>query len=213
MVAYIQEMRDKASRETVENANLTARRPTGFSGFLSAYKSTLALFAMVIIIVGGYGAFYYYTESMAIATFAMRAPQANTTDSGHSATTQATAQTQSSGANEEDVVKALEWLAQTRLKQDMLTDPAADNAHYYYSRLLQLDQKRAQGGFVQIAERFVVLAEKEFSDSNFRQAQTYITLGLQVQSSNEGLLTLQSFIDTRDRSILEHLLAHFTAND
>jgi serine/threonine protein kinase len=216
VVAYIQEMRDKAtraSRAAVEKANLAARRPTGFGGFLSAYKRTLALFAMIIIIVGAYGAFYYYTQSMAIATFAMRTPPANTADSGDGATTQATAQTQSSGANEEDVVEALEWLAQTRLKQDMLTDPPADNAHYYYSRLLQLDQKRAQGGFVQIAERFVVLAEKEFSDSNFRQAQTYITLGLQVQSSNEGLLTLQSFIDTRDRSILEHLLAHFTAND
>ena len=114
--------------------------------------------------------------------------------------------------NQDDVVKALEWLAQARLKQDMLIEPPADNAHYYYSRLFPLDEKKATKGFSYIAERFVVLAEKEFSDSNYRQAQTYITLGLQVQSDNEGLLHLQSFIDTRHSSLFENLINFFTGN-
>jgi len=217
VVAYIQEMQDKAeraSRAAAEHANLAAQRPKGFDSFLSTYKRTLALVAMIFIIVGAYGGFYYYTQSVAITSFATRTPPANVNDGagGTAGAGQTDGKLASSGANEEDVVKALEWLAQTRLKQDKLTEPAADNAHYYYSRLLQLDQERAQGGFVQIAERFVVLAEKEFSASNFRQAQTYITLGLQVQPTNKGLLALQSFIDTRDRSALENLVDFFTGN-
>ena len=217
VVGYIREMREaaeRASRAAVDEAKQAAARPTGFSGVLSRYKRTLALVAMVLIIVGAYGGFYFYTQTVAVQTFATRTPppSANDDTGNTNGGAAASTQNQSGSANEEDVVKALEWLAQTRLKQDMLTDPPADNAHYYYSRLLQLDQQRAQGGFAKIAERFVVLAEKEFSESNYRQAQTYITLGLQVQPNNEGLLTLQSFIDTRDRSVLENLVDFFTGN-
>ena len=49
----------------------------------------------------------------------------------------------------------------------------------------------------------MVLAEKKFSEKNYRQAQAYITLGLQVQPGNQGLLALQSFIDNREKSVLE----------
>ena len=57
-----------------------------------------------------------------------------------------------------------------------------------------------------------MLAEKEYSDNDYRKAQTYITLGLQVQPDNEGLLQLQSFIDNRDSSLLENLINFFTGN-
>ena len=121
-------------------------------------------------------------------------------------------QAPASQMHKEDVIKALQWLAQARLKQDMLIEPPADNAHYYYSRLFPLDEQMATKGFSNIAERFVVLAEKEFSDSNYRQAQTYITLGLQVQPDNEGLIHLQSFIDNHDSSLFENLINFFTGD-
>ena len=215
VVAYIREMRDKAeraSRAAVDNAGAAASAAR--AGFLSAHKRTLALVAMVLIILGAYGGFYYYTETLTVSTFARRdlpPPQTDGTDSGDISGIAAAPQS-ALGADRDEVIKALEWLAQARLKQDMLTDPPADNALYYYSRLLQLDEQRAQSGFTEIAERFVVLAEKEFSERNFRQAQTYVTLGLQVQPNNEGLLTLQSFIDTRDRSMLENLMDFFAGN-
>ena len=114
--------------------------------------------------------------------------------------------------NQVDVIKALEWLAQARLKQGMLIEPLADNTHYYYSQLFPLNEKKATKGFLYIAERFVVLVEKEFSDSKYWQAQTNITLGLQVQSDNESLLHLQSFIDNHDSAFPENLINFFTGN-
>ena len=190
-------------------------------GVLSSDNARLfALLSMVVILVVAFGGFYYWTQSNASSTFARKDPHnvesagqntanASVGASGQSASGETAPATQ---MNQDDVVKALEWLAQARLKQDMLIEPPADSAHYYYSRLFPLDEKKATAGFSDIAERFVVLAEKAFSDSNYRQAQAYITLGLQVQADNEGLLHLQSFIDTRERSVLENLVNFFTGS-
>ena len=54
-----------------------------------------------------------------------------------------------------EVVRALEWLARNALQADRLTSPPADNAYYYYSRLLALapDNQGALAGFGEIAER------------------------------------------------------------
>ncbi len=67
----------------------------------------------------------------------------------------------------------------------------------------------ARRGFAQIAERFVTLAENEFSKGNYGKAQAYIALGLQVQPQNEALLTLQSFIDDRNKGMLDTLMDFF----
>jgi hypothetical protein len=55
----------------------------------------------------------------------------------------------------------------------------------------------------------VVLAEKEYSRRNYAKAQSYITLGLQVEPDNTGLRDLQSIIDNRERSLLETFLGLF----
>jgi serine/threonine protein kinase len=122
-----------------------------------------------------------------------------------------TTQTPSDGVDQRNVIKALEWLAKNSLREDRLTQPPADNAYYYYSRLLALAPENpvAQQGFADIAERFVVLAEQAFSSKNYPKAQAYITLGLQVDPENEGLASLQSFIDTRERSLLDSVLGLF----
>ena len=113
--------------------------------------------------------------------------------------------------DKQDASRALEWLARNSLRQNRLTAPPADNAHYYFSRLLELnpDNEVARQGFSAIAERFVVLAEEEFSRKNYDQAQAYITLGLQVEPDNRGLETLRSMIETRAKTFFDTLADYF----
>ena len=89
--------------------------------------------------------------------------------------------------------------------------PPADNAHYYFSRLLAInpDNDAAKQGFSAIAERFVVLAEEEFSRKRYGRAQAYITLGLQVEPNNKGLETLRSMIETREKTFFETVADYF----
>ena len=110
-----------------------------------------------------------------------------------------------------DATRALEWLARNSLREDRLLSPPADNAHYYFSRLLEIDPDNevAMKGFGEIAERYVVLAEQEFSRQNFGKAQAYITLGLQVDPRNRGLEALQAMIDTREKTIFETVMDFF----
>ena len=111
----------------------------------------------------------------------------------------------------DDVVRALAWLGNNSLEQGRLTDPPRDNAHYYFSRLLSLDPNSVEGinGFEKIAERYVVLAEKQFANKNFELAEVYVRLGLQVQPSNQGLLSLQSFMKNREKSFIDNIIEFF----
>ena len=108
-------------------------------------------------------------------------------------------------------MRALRWLGQHSLQQDRLTSPPADNAYYYYSRLLALEagNQDALNGFEQIAERYIQLAERQYAGKNDLQAQVYITLGLQVDPDNEGLLALQSIVNERKRSLWDAIRALF----
>ena len=92
--------------------------------------------------------------------------------------------------------------------------PPADNAHYYFSRLLEIspDSEVAKQGFSAIAERFVVLAEEEFSGKHYDRAQAYITLGLQAEPNNRGLKTLRSMIETGEKTFFETVLDYFKSN-
>ncbi len=109
----------------------------------------------------------------------------------------------------EDVVKALLWLARDSMREDRLTQPPANNALYYYSRLLAMDpdNPEARKGLSAIAERFVVLAEQAYSRRDYGKAQAYIALGLQVEPDNPGLRDLQTFIENRKEGLLDRLLA------
>jgi serine/threonine-protein kinase PpkA len=108
----------------------------------------------------------------------------------------------------EDVLKALSWLAQHSLREGRLTIPTGDNANYYFQRILALDPDNAIAlkGLSDIAERYVVLAEKQFAQKHYQQARTYIEEGLQQQADNQGLLTLQSIIEKREKSMVEKLV-------
>ena len=108
-----------------------------------------------------------------------------------------------------DVVRALEWLAQNSLRDGRLTSPPADNAYYYYSRLLAINPANdtARNGFGDIAERYVIQAEQAFTQRDFRQARIFIALGRQVDPANKGLAALETFINSRERSFWDELRA------
>jgi serine/threonine-protein kinase PpkA len=93
----------------------------------------------------------------------------------------------------EEVARALAWLGQKSLEDYRLTAPEQDNAHYYFSRLLQFDpaSEVARRGLLQVAERFAQLAERELANDNLAQARDYINIGLQLDPANQTLHALQ----------------------
>ena len=52
-------------------------------------------------------------------------------------------------------------------------------------------------GFSAIAQRFLVIAERELSSGNYEQAQTYVIQGLVVEPDNEALSALRVSINNR----------------
>ncbi len=193
------------------SAKARARRSAA-TGRGSRAVRMLALAAVMLLVLGGLGAFMIaqINEPRVRATN----PPPSTASTGAGSTGGGvTARTQTGGGavDSQGASRALEWLARNSLRQDRLMAPPADNAHYYFSRLLEMNPNNdaARQGFSAIAERFVVLAEEQFSRKNYGQAQAYITLGLQVDPENRGLETLRSMIETREKTFFENLTDYF----
>ncbi|MCC7412686.1 MAG: serine/threonine protein kinase [Gammaproteobacteria bacterium] len=111
----------------------------------------------------------------------------------------------------EEVAQALAWLGHKSLEDFRLTSPARDNAHYYFSRLLQIDpgNAAARRGMAQIAERFAFLAERELANEHLPQAHNYIEIGLQVDPANQTLLALQGLSQSGSGGLLHKLKSLF----
>lgn len=187
-----------------------------------ATPRVIGLLAVMAVLIALFMGFYVYVQDLKpTTTIAARSSQvhAPTTNSSvvelSGLNAPATLPGSGSGRTlkKSEVTKALEWLAKNSIREDRLTHPPAENAYYYFSRLLALDPDNAaaRDGFREIAERFVVLAELEFSKSNYSQAQTYIALGLQVEPANKGLITLRGFMDQRKKSFLDTVLEMFNS--
>ncbi len=110
-----------------------------------------------------------------------------------------------------EVITALRWLAKNSLEEYKLTYPPKDNAHYYYSRLLQIDPDSpvAKKGMLDVAERFAFLAEKELANNNKEKALQYITVGLQIDPTNRALLTLSSLSRSEGKGVFNRILSLF----
>ncbi len=172
---------------------------------------TLLVAVAMLLVVGGLGA-YMLAQINKPPALLVRNPPPMTTPPVTGGGTAAGTQTNGGGVvSAQKAAGALEWLARISLRQDRLMAPPANNAYYYFSRLLELnpDNETARQGLSDIAERFVVLAEDEFSRENYAQAQAYITLGLQVEPDNRGLETLRAMIETREKTFFETVADYF----
>lgn len=175
----------------------------------STGKRLGTLATCLVLVMAALGVFYAYARTLQNAAVVRRPPAQDVVSSPPLATAAVPAPVSPAPAigpgtvDRSEVVRALEVLARKSLRDDRLTQPPADNAHYYFSRLLALEPGNvaARRGFKEIAERFVVLAEQAFSKRNYPKAQALITLGLQVDPANEELVQLQAFMDNRERSL------------
>jgi hypothetical protein len=190
------------------SAKARARRVTG----QGSKSMRLLMFAgAALLLLGGIGAFMIAQINKPPALL-VRNPPPITAPPTTGGTATGTHSTGNGGTvDRQSASRALEWLARNSLRQGRLMAPPADNAHYYFSRLLEINpnNEAARQGFSAIAERFVVLAEEEFSRKNYDQAQAYITLGLQAEPNNRGLETLRSMIETREKTFLETVRDYF----
>jgi hypothetical protein len=171
----------------------------------------LALAVVMLLVLGGLGAFMIAKINEPQVRATKPPPITAATGTGSGAASAGTQTGVGGAVDQQRASRALEWLARNSLRQDRLMAPPADNAHYYFSRLLEMNSNddAAKRGFSAIAERFVVLAEEQFSHKNYGQAQAYITLGLQVDPDNRGLETLRSMIETREKTFFENLTDYF----
>lgn len=129
---------------------------------------------------------------------------------GHETTD--TEENSSSEPVSEDVINALEWLGRQSLEEYRLTYPPKDNAYYYFSRLLEIDpgNKSARQGFLEIADRYAILAEKALANNDFSKSDAYIKIGMKINPQNETLLSLKNLNEeTRHGSFIDTLKGFF----
>ena len=168
--------------------------------------------ACFVVLILAFGSLQVYVESLKSSRITK--PRLPETEIAQPLDAQASVNSQSSsagatetstGLSKQEVIKALTWLAENSMQENRLTYPPADNAYYYFSRLIALDPENesAKDGFSNIAERYTELAEEEFSNRNFGKAQAYIALGLQVQPDHTSLLNLQAIIADREKSVFD----------
>ena len=83
--------------------------------------------------------------------------------------------------------------AEDAFREDRLAYPKADSAFHYYEEALKLDpeNRQAQQGLAEIADRYADLAEQEINEHKFGNARFYVTKGLEVQADNGRLLALR----------------------
>ena len=180
----------------------------------STRKRLTTLGSCLLMVTAAMGVFYAYAKTLQNAAIVQRGATQQVSPvalASAAPTPTPGVVTALGGVSQDEVIRALEVLARKSLREDRLTHPPADNAFYYFSRLLALEPNHptAKHGFREIAERFVVLAEKEFSRRNYTKAQIYIALGLQVDAESKALRELQSFIDNRERSLLDTFFSLF----
>ncbi len=195
-----------------QSSNYQGARTTTAQRPWSSRKRLTTLVICTALLMAAAGVFYAYAVTLQRAVLLRPKPAVQAAAvSTPPAITNSTQTTSSGTVTDSQVIHALETLANNSLRDNRLTKPPADNAYYYFSRLLALDpdNQAVHKGFEDIAERFVVLAEQEFSKRNYDKALSYIALGLEVNADNRGLKDLRSFIQHRENSLLDTFLGLF----
>lgn len=157
----------------------------------SSARMRIALYALLALAATGYAALYVIEADLAaaprredpgdLAQFAaaravLAAPPAPVPDA-------------SGTVDAATVTTALLWLGQHSLNTQRLTMPPADNAYYYFSRVLQLDPANAQAraGIQEVAKRYALLADDAIARGERERAQAYLAIGRQIDPHNEAL--------------------------
>jgi hypothetical protein len=173
-----------------------------------ASRLRTALMVGLVVAAGGFVALQYYANRLANAPLRPTEGYLPRLDPGALAptATAGTGGTSMSPAND-DIRKALVWLAQKSINDDRLIAPPNDNAYFYYSKLRDIDpgSSLAEDGFKRIAERFAVLAEKEMAQQNLRAAQTYVSMGLQLDPGNATLRELRELTKPRPSGLFQSI--------
>ena len=71
------------------------------------------------------------------------------------------------------------------------------------------NDEAARNGLIQISERYAILAERDIAEGSYENARSYISIGLQVDPSNETLLVLRDFTESGERGLLTSFLRIF----
>ncbi len=97
------------------------------------------------------------------------------------------------GATEDTEIEDLLAQGYRAMKDFKLLTPAQDSAYYYFQTVLRLapDNTHAIAGLRQIAERYVLLANKALRKKDRIMADRYIARGLSLQPDNSKLLALK----------------------
>ncbi len=218
LISYVQKLRTEKGMGPDSSTGSAAQGQAAGTGGLQRKHLLWGGLAAIFLMASGALSLYVYLGITRVPSFSYAsrstAPAYRAAPVARPAVSPEPASAAGPDVRRDDAIKALEWLAKTSFEKDQLTTPPADNAHYYYSRLLALDPGNvlAKQGFSSIAERYVILAEKAFSAKNYTRARSYITLGLQVEPGNKGLLALRSFIETREKTLLERFIGFFLAD-
>jgi len=107
-----------------------------------------------------------------------------------------------------EIINALLWLGKQSLEEYRLTYPPKDNAHYYFSRLLEIDpsSKAARLGLLNIADRYAILAEQSLVGNEFTKTEAYINIGLKIDPTNETLLQIQKLsMESSGKTVFDSL--------
>jgi hypothetical protein len=90
------------------------------------------------------------------------------------------------------LIADLEEQANEALRQDRLTSPQEDCAHWYYRKILALDAKHqgAREGLERLAGIYAAQAEEAFKKFHIKEARTYVREGLTIDPNHPQLRDL-----------------------
>ncbi len=117
------------------------------------------------------------------------------------------------------IIQRLLAKAERELNNLRLTSPPGDNAVATYSEVLAQDSRnrKAREGLQRVAEKYLVLARKDYNDNDLTRSLKNVAKGLTVVPNHEALVKLQHTIELRQsaqmRLTQEAELAAFPTNE
>ncbi len=181
-------------------------------------RGLYVLLVLLVLSLGGNAALYYYDYTGNARSLVLRQTPAQASFQPALVPAEPPAElpvgkapSAQKSVNNKEVVSALQWLARHSLEEYRLTHPPKDNAYYYYSRALEIDPTNpvAKKGLLLVADRFAFLAERKIAENDYHAAQSYISVGLQIDPSNRTLLELNALAASGHRSLLDTIISFF----